>query len=85
MYYTLAKEEPGHASPMRIYLRSDWEGADPPSILPEHTTSPAPWWGRQGSGGQQDGQGVGGQPCPAEGQTGSKGGSGQRSQPPAKD
>lgn len=28
MYYTLAEEEPGHASLMRIYLRLDSEGAE---------------------------------------------------------
>lgn len=39
MYYTLAKEEPGHASLMRIYLRLDSEGAELPSILPEHSIS----------------------------------------------
>lgn len=42
MYYTLAKEEPGHASLMRIYLRSDLEGADLPSILPQHSISLSP-------------------------------------------
>jgi len=56
MYYTLAKEEPGCSSPMKIYLRSGLEGVDPPSIPLDHSisqchrapsplSSKAPWWG----------------------------------------
>lgn len=41
MYYTLAKEEHGCASPIRIYLRLDLEGVAPPSILLEHNISVA--------------------------------------------
>lgn len=40
MYYALAEEEPGLASSMRIYLRSDSEETDWPSILLKCSISP---------------------------------------------
>lgn len=76
MYYTLAKEEPGHASLMRIYLRSDSEGAGLPSILPEHSISLSPlehcpfpcqqhvlYRGGRAPGGHWDGYWDGALPC----------------------
>lgn len=75
MYYTLAKEEPGHASLMRIYLRLGSEGADLPSIPPGRAqnlsvpaqTLPLPLWAAgSGVAELQDDPGMGTRMGPAQ-------------------